>query len=83
MNELQSRLAANPADCDAREKLAVLLVTQGQHEAALQQYLTIMQTDRAYNEGAGRKGMMQIFEMLGDTNPLTLTYRRKMFGMLH
>lgn len=83
MNELQSRIAANPSDCEAREKLAVLLVTQGQHEAALQQYLHIMQTDRSYNDGAGRKGMMQIFEMLGDNHPLTLPYRRKMFGMLH
>ncbi len=83
MTELQSRLAANPADCDAREKLAVLLVTQGQHEAALQQYLSLMQLDRSYNDGAGRKGMVQIFEILGDSNPLTTTYRRKMFGMLH
>jgi len=83
INELQARIAANPADCDTREKLATVLVTQGQHEAALQHYLAIMQTDRAYNEGAGRKGMMQIFEMLGDNHPLTITYRRKMFGMLH
>jgi len=83
MSELQSRIEANPLDCEAREKLAVLLVTQGQHEAALQQYLSLMQLDRSYNEGAGRKGMMQIFEMLGDSNPLTTTYRRKMFGMLH
>jgi len=83
MSELQSRIEANPNDCEAREKLAVVLVTQGRHEAALQQYLSLMQLDRSYNDGAGRKGMMQIFEMLGDSNPLTTTYRRKMFGMLH
>jgi len=83
MNELQSRVEANPNDCDAREKLAVVLVTQGQHEAALQQYLSLMQLDRSYNDGAGRKGMVQIFEMLGDNHPLTIAYRRKMFGMLH
>ena len=58
-------------------------MTQGQHEAALQQYLAIMQQDRGYNEGAGRKGMIAVFEMLGDEHPLTLPYRRKMFGMLH
>jgi putative thioredoxin len=80
---LLARIEANPADCEAREKLAILLITQGQHEAALQQFLQIMQTDRSYNDGAGRKGMMQIFEMLGDSHPLTLPYRRKMFGMLH
>jgi len=80
---LLARIEANPADCEAREKLAILLITQGQHEAALQQFLQIMQTDRSYNDCAGRKGMMQIFEMLGDSHPLTLPYRRKMFGMLH
>lgn len=80
---LLARIEANPADCEAREKLAILFITQGQHEAALQQFLQIMQTDRSYNDGAGRKGMMQIFEMLGDSHPLTLPYRRKMFGMLH
>ena len=82
-NVLLARIEANPADCEAREKLATILITQGQHEAALQQFLQIMQVDRSYNDGAGRKGMMQIFEMLGDSHPLTLPYRRKMFGMLH
>ncbi|MGD9888030.1 MAG: thioredoxin [Halothiobacillaceae bacterium] len=82
-HELLARIEANPNDCDAREKLATVLVTQGEHEAALQQYLQIMQLDRNYNDGAGRKGMIQIFEMLGDSHPLTQPYRRKMFGMLH
>lgn len=82
-NELLARIEANPADCEAREKFAVLLVSQGQYEAALQQYLNIMQIDRSYNDGGGRKGMIQVFELLGDNHPLTLPYRRKMFGMLH
>lgn len=81
--ELLARIEANPTDCEAREKLATLLITQGQYEAALQQFLEIMRIDRAYNEAAGRKGMIQIFEMLGESHPLTLPYRRKMFGMLH
>lgn len=81
--ELLARIEANPADCDAREKLATLLITQGQYEAALQQFLEIMRIDRAYNDAAGRKGLIQIFEMLGESHPLTLPYRRKMFGMLH
>lgn len=80
---LQQRIAANPADCEAREKLASVQVMHGDFEAALQQYLAIMQYDRTYNDGAGRKGMIRIFEMLGDDHPLTLPYRRKMFGMLH
>ncbi len=81
--ELLLRIEANPTDCDAREKLATLLITQGHYEAALQQFLEIMRIDRAYNDAAGRKGLIQIFEMLGESHPLTLPYRRKMFGMLH
>lgn len=83
MNELIARIEQNPADCEAREKLATVLVSQGQYEPALQQFLDIMQRDRAYNDGAGRKGLIQTFELLGDEHPLSSVYRRKMFGMLH
>ncbi|MDD2893119.1 MAG: co-chaperone YbbN [Halothiobacillaceae bacterium] len=83
VDTLLARIESDPADCEAREKLAIVWVNQGCYEEALQGYLDIMQRDRNYNDGAGRKGMIQIFELLGDAHPLTLPYRRKMFGMLH
>ncbi|TQV64195.1 MAG: thioredoxin [Halothiobacillaceae bacterium] len=83
MAELLGRIDANPADCEAREKLATVLVSQGQHEAAMEMFLDIMKRDRAFNDDAGRKGLLQMFEMLGANHPAVSAYRRRMFGLMH
>lgn len=83
MAELLGRISHDPADLEAREKLATVLVSQGQHEAAMEQFLEIMKRDRAYNDDAGRKGLLQMFEMLGGDHPAVGAYRRKMFSLMH
>lgn len=83
MAELLGRISHNPADLEAREKLATVLVSQGQHEAAMEQFLEIMKRDRAFNDEAGRKGLLQMFELLGHEHPAVSAYRRKMFSLLH
>lgn len=79
---LQARLANDPADCAAREQLSALYASQGNYAEALQQLFAIMKTDRGYNDDAGRKGMLRIFELLGNEGPLVSEYRRKMAAML-
>jgi len=83
MAELLGRISHNPADLEARQKLAAVLVGQGQHEAAMEQFLEIMKRDRAFGDDAGRKGLLQLFEMLGNEHPAVQTYRRRMFSLLH
>jgi len=83
MGELLNRISHDPSDCEAREKLATILVSQGQHEAAMEQFLEIMKRDRAFNDDAGRKGLLQMFELLGNEHPAVGTYRRKMFSLMH
>ncbi|MEW6765740.1 MAG: thioredoxin [Pseudomonadota bacterium] len=83
MGELLNRISHDPADCEAREKLATILVGQGQHEAAMEQFLEIMKRDRAFNDDAGRKGLLQMFELLGNEHPAVGAYRRKMFSLMH
>ncbi|MEW6446209.1 MAG: thioredoxin [Pseudomonadota bacterium] len=83
MGELLNRISHDPSDCEAREKLATLLIGQGQHEAAMEQFLEIMKRDRAWNDDAGRKGLLQLFDMLGGEHPAVGPYRRKMFSMMH
>jgi putative thioredoxin len=79
---LLARIEADEKDCEAREQLSALYVSRGEYAAALEQLLEIMKRDRAYNDDAGRKGMLGIFEMLGADNPLTSEYRRKMSLLL-
>jgi len=83
IEELQQRIDANPNDLEAREKLASRLTMNGDHEAAAEQFYQIMVRDRSYNDDAGRKGLLELFDMLGDTHPVTKSYRRKMFGLMH
>lgn len=79
---LLARIEKNEKDCEAREQLSALYVSQGAHAQALEQLLEIMKQDRAYNDDAGRKGLLSLFEMLGPENPLTAEYRRKMSLLL-
>ena len=82
-NELKQRLKANPDDLDAMLKMSDVLSAGGKYEEAIGLLLKIMQKDRSFNDDAGRKGLIDIFELLGNDNPLTRTYRRRMFTLLH
>ena len=45
--------------------------------------LALMKQDRAYNDDAARKTLLQVFDALGADHPLTVTYRRKLFALLY
>ena len=81
--ELRERIEADPKDMEAREALAAKLALRNDVEGALEQYYQMMLRDRSYNDDAGRRGMIDLFEMLGGEHPLVRQYRRKMFGLLY
>lgn len=83
VEELQARIAADENDLDAREQLASRCAMTQDYECALTQFFAIMQRDRQYKDDAGRQGLLDTFELLGADHPLTKTWRRKMFGLLH
>jgi len=80
--ECESRLAADPADSEARYGLAARQVLAGDYRAALDNLLALMQRDRAYGDDAARKGMLMIFDLLGD-DPLVPGYRGKLSRLLY
>ncbi len=81
--ELEQRINDNPDDLDALLQMSTYLNAGGNHEAAIKILMQIMMKDRSFNDGAGQKGLIEIFDMLGGENPLVQTYRRKMFTLLH
>jgi putative thioredoxin len=81
-SELEQRLAANPADHQARFDLAVALAARGQNEESLDHLLTIMRKDRKWNEEAARKQLVQLFDAWGPKDPLTLDGRRRLSSIL-
>ena len=45
--------------------------------------LTIMRTDRSYEDDIGRVSLLELFDLLGGEHPSVQTYRRKLFNLLH
>jgi len=80
--ELEARVTANAKDLDARFDLALALFAQGRHEDAIEQLLEIVRLDRSWNEEAGRKQLIKIFDTLGAADPLTQDARRRLSAVL-
>ncbi|HOB62629.1 MAG TPA: thioredoxin [Candidatus Competibacteraceae bacterium] len=80
---LEATVRNDPTDLAARRQLAARYVLAGDYEAALEQFMDIMRRNPGFEDEAGRKGLIAIFEVLGNEDPLVSTYRRRMFSLLH
>ena len=83
LEELQTTVAADDADLEAKYQLAVRQVAAEEYEQALLVCLDILRTDREFREDLGRLTMIRAFEVLGKGNELAGKYRRKMFNLMH
>jgi putative thioredoxin len=80
--ELRARVEREPNDLDARLRLARLLAAREEYEAALGHLLELVKRDRGYEDDAGRKSMLDIFQILGSGHPLTEKYRSELARLL-
>jgi putative thioredoxin len=83
LDQIEQRLTDNPHDCEALLQKSHHLTAQGDHDTAMECLLKIMTLDRQYDDDAGRRGLIVLFDMLGGDHPSTQKYRRKMFSLLH
>lgn len=83
LDDLRAAVAARPDDLDARLTLAKAHVSAGQHEHALEQLLAIVRKDRKWNNDAGRKMMLSVFDLLGGQGDLVSRYRRQLAAALN
>ena len=67
---------------DAQFRQAGRLLQRGNLEAALDGYLEVIRQDKQYQSGEPTKIMLGIFELLGDTDPVTVNYRRELAMVL-
>jgi len=81
--ELELRVANEPGDLAARLALAKQLVRDGQYEGALEHLLEIVRRDRKFGEDAGRKTMLEVFNLLGAGSELVSKYRRQLASALY
>ncbi len=74
-DELRARVDASPDDLKARLDLGRTLAAAGQHEPALEALLEVVRRDPAFEEQAARRAMLDLFEVLGSSDPLTRRFR--------
>jgi len=79
---LDSRLAANPDDHDARFELASAKMGAGDRDAAADALLAIIAADRDWNDGAARKKFLQLLEAQGLEDPWSSAQRRRLSAVL-
>jgi putative thioredoxin len=80
--ELEARLAADPGDTLALFQLALRKVVDQDYETAMELLLQLMQKDRSFEDDAGRRVLLKVFELLGD-DPRVSRYRSRMASLLH
>ena len=80
--ELEDRVGADPDDHAATYHLAMRKVLDEDYETAMDLLLQVMQKDRSFDDDAGRRGLLKIFELLGD-DPRVAHCRRRMASLLH
>ena len=81
-DELEAKLATDPGDHEALYQLALHKVLDQDYETAMELLLQLMQENRNFCDGAGRRGLLKVFELLGD-DPRVNLYRRRMANLLH
>ena len=80
---LQQRIAADPADLQARLDLANALVARREYEPALEQLLAIVERDRAFGDDVGRRLMLSVFDLAAGQPQLVSSYRRRLAAVLN
>ncbi|HEU0217951.1 MAG TPA: thioredoxin [Stellaceae bacterium] len=81
-DQYRARLAKDANDHEARFELGTALFGAGERDAGIDELLTLYRKDRNWNEEAARKQLVKFFEVMGPTDPLTLSSRRKLSSLM-
>lgn len=82
VDELTAKVAADPADYQARVDLAAAQNAASDPAAAIETLLELFRLDREWNDGAARSELFTIFDALPATDPVVLNGRRKLSSLI-
>jgi putative thioredoxin len=80
---LKARIANDNADHDARLQLAAVYAAQSQFEPAFQTLLESVELDRAWNEQAAKKRLVEYFSLAKEQPELVRRYRQALAATLY
>jgi putative thioredoxin len=78
---LAARVQADGNDLEARHLLGIHHLLGGQDEAALEQFIEMLRSDRGFRDGLPRKALIDAFRVIEDED-LVGRYRRRMASLL-
>jgi putative thioredoxin len=82
IDQLHAKLAADPKDAQARFDLALALNAKGDRSGALEELLILVAKNRAWNDDAARKQLVQLFDAWGGSDPATVAGRQRLSSLL-
>lgn len=71
------------SELDQQYKDAAQASLEQRYEEALSGFLAIVERDRLYRNDAARRSMLALFDLLGNENPLTNVYRKKLMTAIY
>jgi putative thioredoxin len=80
--ELEKKVEAHPDDLKLRVELGRMLAAVGRPTDGLEHLLAAVERDRNHDKQAARKAMIEVFEGLGEENPIVGEYRRRLQMLL-
>lgn len=82
VQSLQAKHGADPEDSGTRYQLAIASALAGDVQGGMDHLLHLVRTDPEHDDGAPRKRLLTLFDVVGD-DPIAGQYRRKLFALLH
>jgi putative thioredoxin len=79
---LRAKLATDPKDPQARFDLALALNAKGDRSGALEELLALVAKNRAWNDDAARKQLLQLFDAWGASDASTIAGRQRLSSLL-
>ena len=79
---LRDKAQGEPANMDARLAYAEAAFAAGEHDAAADELLGMVEADREWNEGAARSKLLDIFSAVGLEDPWVVSTRRRLSKIL-
>lgn len=80
--ELEARVAADPADHQARYDLSLAQAAAGDLRGAVDSLLAIVAADRDWNDQAARKQLLTVFDAAGPASEIARDGRRRLSSIL-
>ncbi len=83
LEALRRAAAERPDDLRRKLELGRALAAAGRHPEALETLLEVVERDPGYEDGAARRAMLDVFEVLGPEHELSREYRRRLADALY